>query len=164
MAIDTAAEQKGTEHMAQPDPDPDPDRTASEVPSAVDRDSTTEDLPTTGDDNSSPMEAISHNEDIPVDVASTLTHEKLQPVRECPAPVYNVMAKVSTGGPVLLKVTRAMLRQCSIPQREPSMVRVWKECRTHPETSQKLEETPRLGLYTQVQEGKALEHARMYTQ
>ena len=71
MAISTAADQKGTEHMAQPDSDPDPDRTALEVSSAADGDSTTEDLPTIGDDNSSPMEDIGHNEDIPVDVASS---------------------------------------------------------------------------------------------
>ena len=50
VAIDTAADQKDTEHMAQPGPGPDPDpgpaRTASEVSSAADGDSTTEDLPT----------------------------------------------------------------------------------------------------------------------
>ena len=98
MAIDTAADQKGAEHMAQPDSGPDPDRTASEVSSAADGDSTTEDLPTTGDDNSSPMENIGHNEDIPLDVASTPTHEKLQPVQECPAPVYMANPSGTTAG------------------------------------------------------------------
>ena len=81
VAIDTAAGQKGTEHnvMAHPDPDPDPDpdrdRTASEASLAAARDSNIKDLPTTGDDNASPMEDTSHNEDILVDdiVASILT-------------------------------------------------------------------------------------------
>ena len=82
--------------MAQPDPDPDPDpgpdQTASEAPSDADGYSTTEDLPTTGEDNSSPMEDIGHSEDIPVDVASM--PERLQPVQECLAPVH--MARTSS--------------------------------------------------------------------
>ena len=80
MAIDTAADQKVTEHMAQtdPDPDPDPDRTASEVSSAADRDSTTEDLPTIVDGSPSSMEDRVDKENIPEDVVSMLMHEKLQ--------------------------------------------------------------------------------------
>ena len=55
VAINTAAYQKGAEQMAQPDPDPDPDRAASEVSSAADGDSSTEDLPTIVDGSPSPM-------------------------------------------------------------------------------------------------------------
>ena len=70
VAINTAADQKGTEHMAQPDLDP--DRTASEVSSAADGDSSTEDLPNVDDVSPSypsPMEDMGccYNENIPGD-------------------------------------------------------------------------------------------------
>ena len=84
VAINTAADQKGAEHMAQPDPDPD---RATAVASAAesDGDSSTDDMPTICDGNPSPMEDISHNEDIPVDAASTPTPEKPQLAHECSA-------------------------------------------------------------------------------
>ena len=94
MAINTAADQKGAEQMAQPDPDPEPnyDRAAA-VTSAADGVSLTEDMPTVCDGSPSLMKDIGHNEGIPVDAASTPTRtpKKPQLAQECPAPVY--MAK-----------------------------------------------------------------------
>ena len=87
------SDQKGTEHMAQPDPDPDPDQTASEVPLAADGDSSTKDLPTIDDGSPGPMEDMGYNENIPGNAVSTLTPAKSQLVQECPALVY--MAKDS---------------------------------------------------------------------
>ena len=85
MAINTAADQKGAEHMAQSDPDPDPDQAAAQVSSAADGDSSIEDMPTICDGNPSRMEDIGHNEDIAVDAASTPTSEKPQLAQECSA-------------------------------------------------------------------------------
>ena len=145
--------------MAQPDPD----RTASEVASAADGDSTTEDLPTTGDDNSSPMEDIGNNEDIPGDdiVDSTLAHEKLQPVRECPALVY--MAKVSTNAAEVHK-SYAQAVQYSLERTKhgPGYHYGMSAGRTQ-KAVQRCEKTQGW-VYTQVQEGKAMAHARMHTQ
>ena len=72
------------------DHDPDPDRTAAEVSLAADGDSSTEDMPTIGGGNPTPMEDMGYNENIPVDVVSTLTPERSQLVQECPALVCMV--------------------------------------------------------------------------
>ena len=72
------------------DPDPDPDRTAAEVSFAANGDSSTEDMPTIGGGNPTHMEDMGYNENIPVDVVSTLTPEMSQLVQECTALVYMV--------------------------------------------------------------------------
>ena len=71
--------------------DPDPDRTAAELSSDVDGDSSTKDIiPTIGDSIPTPMEDMGYNESIPVDVVSTLTPERSQLAQECPALVCMV--------------------------------------------------------------------------
>ena len=107
VSVNTTADQKGAELMAQPDPDPaltlhDPDPDwATAVSSAADGVSFTEDVPTTCDGNPSPMQDIGHNENIPADAAPTPTPEKLQLAQECPAPAY--MAKVLKGAAAIHK-------------------------------------------------------------
>ena len=49
------------------------------------------------------MEDIGYNEDIPADANPMPTLEKLQLAQECPAPLYNVMAKVSKGAAAVHK-------------------------------------------------------------
>ena len=64
-----------------------------EASSAADGNSTTKDLPTIVDGSPSPMENGGYKENIPEDVVTTLTHEKLQLAQDCPVPGQVYMAK-----------------------------------------------------------------------
>ena len=144
MSINTAADQKGAEPMAQPDPDPgtDLDR-ATAVSSSADGVNFTEDMPTICDGNPSPMEDSDHDEDIAADAAQPLRQRQ----RNC-SWHKNALHQYTwpMSQKVLLQFTRVMLRQHNIPRKEPCMPCIRQEHQMHPESSQRLQENPSPGL------------------